>query len=103
MSKQTTNKGSLEDLSSELISVSRASEISGLTPGYIRRLLRQNRINGKRLGRDWFTTEETIREYLKQARRRGRPKESGSADILTDEPKKIEYPTKPRSEEKDDH
>lgn len=74
MSEQTTNGDSIEDLTSKLISVTRASEISGLTPGYLRRLLRQKRIDGKKIGRDWFTTEETIREYLKQERRRGRPK-----------------------------
>jgi len=74
VSEQTTNGDSIEDLTSKLISVTRASEISGLTPGYLRRLLRQKRIEGKKIGRDWFTTEETIREYLKQERRRGRPK-----------------------------
>jgi predicted HTH domain antitoxin len=61
----------LEDLTSKLISVTRAAEISGLTPGYIRRLLRNNIIEGKKIGRDWFTTEETIREYLATERRPG--------------------------------
>lgn len=76
MSEQTTNEDPLEDLTSELISVTRAAELSGLTPGYIRRLLRDKRIEGKRLGRDWFTTEEALREYLKEERRPGRPKSS---------------------------
>jgi hypothetical protein len=61
----------LEDLTSKLISVTRAAEISGLTPGYIRRLLRNNIIEGKKIGRDWFTTVETIREYLATERRPG--------------------------------
>lgn len=73
VSKQAANGDPLGDFASELISVTRAAEISGLTPGYIRRLLRQERIEGKRLGRDWFTTEEAIREYLRQEHRPGRP------------------------------
>ena len=74
MSEQTTNRDSFEDLTAKLISVTRAAEISGLTPGYIRRLLRQERIYGEKMGRDWFTTAEAIREYLTQERRPGRPK-----------------------------
>ena len=74
MSEETTQQSPLEDLTSKLISVNRASEISGLTPGYIRRLLRQERIEGERIGRDWFTTEEAIWKYLDQERRPGRPK-----------------------------
>jgi excisionase family DNA binding protein len=74
--EQTTNGESLEDLTSKLISVTRASEISGLTTSYIRRLLREGRIEGVKIGRNWLTTEETIREYLKQERRPGpKPKE----------------------------
>lgn len=61
----------LEDLTSKLISVTEASEISGLTPGYIRRLLRNKTIAGKKIGRDWFTTEEALRKYLEQERRPG--------------------------------
>ena len=76
MSEETTQPGPLEDLTSKLISVNRASEISGLTPGYIRRLLRQEKIEGERIGRDWFTTAETIREYLQQERHPGpKPKQ----------------------------
>ena len=75
MSEQTTNQDPLADLT-KLISVMEASEISGLTPGYIRRLLRNNVIAGKKIGRDWFTTAETIREYLQQERHPGpKPKQ----------------------------
>ena len=71
MSKQITNGDSLKDLTSKLISVTRAAEISGLTTGYIRRLIRNSEIEGVKVGRNWLTTEETIREYLKQERRPG--------------------------------
>lgn len=71
MTEKTTNGESLEDLTSKLISVTRASEISGLTTSYIRRLLRDGQIEGVKVGRNWLTTEEAIREYLKQDRRPG--------------------------------
>ena len=66
-----TNGDSLEDLTSKLISVTRAAEISGLTTSFIRRLLRDGRIEGVKIGRNWLTTEEAIRQYLGQDRRPG--------------------------------
>lgn len=71
MSTQATDQDPLEDLTSKLISVTRAAEISGLTTGYIRRLIRDKRIKGVKVGRNWLTTEEAIREYLEQERRPG--------------------------------
>lgn len=61
----------IDKLTSKLISVPQASRISGLTPSFIRRLLRRGDIEGIRIGRDWATTEEAIRKYLKQERRPG--------------------------------
>ena len=61
----------LDRLTSELISVTEASEISGFTPAYIRRLIRQNRIEGVRIGRNWLTTRRAIQEYLSTERRPG--------------------------------
>ena len=71
VSKQTSNPDPLEDHASKYISVLRAAEISGFTPGYIRRLLRNKVIEGKKIGRDWFMTEEALREYLAKERRPG--------------------------------
>lgn len=48
-----------------------ASELSELTTGLIRRRLREGKIAGVKKGRDWFTTREAIRAYLKQERRPG--------------------------------
>ncbi len=64
-------QNSLDELTSKLISVTEAAEMSGLTPSYIRRLLRNEVIVGKKIGRDWFTTEEAVRNYLEQERRPG--------------------------------
>ncbi len=69
--KQATQRGPIEELASTLISVTEASQISGLTTGYIRRLLRQGTIEGVKIGRNWLTTEEAIREYLGKERRPG--------------------------------
>ncbi|RLC39842.1 MAG: hypothetical protein DRH33_01790 [Candidatus Nealsonbacteria bacterium] len=46
------------------ISLKEASEISGYHPDYLSYLIRKGKIEGKRIGRDWFTTRESIRDYL---------------------------------------
>jgi hypothetical protein len=48
----------------DLISLNEAAELSGLSTGHLRHLLRQDEIWGKKMGRDWFTTEKAVREYL---------------------------------------
>jgi hypothetical protein len=57
--------------SDELIPLRKAAEISGLTPGHLRLLVRTGDIWGKKLGRDWFTTPQAVREYLARDRRPG--------------------------------
>jgi excisionase family DNA binding protein len=61
----------MEDIPSNLISVTEASRISGLTPGFIRLLVREGTIYGVKIGRNWVTTREAVREYLKKERRPG--------------------------------
>jgi hypothetical protein len=48
----------------ELISLSMAAEISGLSHSHLRLLVRRGDIWGKRMGRDWFTSEKAVKEYL---------------------------------------
>lgn len=55
----------------ELISLSEAAEISGLTPSFLRRLARRGDIWGKKVGHTWLTTEKAVREYLARDRRPG--------------------------------
>ena len=50
------------------ISLKKASEISGYHPDYLSFLIRKEKIKGRRIGRDWFTTEEAIRSYLSTKR-----------------------------------
>jgi excisionase family DNA binding protein len=71
MSKQTASRGSLEELTSALISVTEASQISGLSTSQLRKLLREGQIEGVKIGRNWLTTEEAVQEYLKQEIRPG--------------------------------
>ena len=66
MSEESTSRGSLVDLTSNLISVTEASELSGLTTGHLRKLLREGQIEGVKIGRNWLTTEEAIQQYLQQ-------------------------------------
>jgi len=71
VSKQTTKQDSLQGRTSDLISLQEAAEFSGLTPGHIRKLVREGQIEGVKIGRNWLTTREALQEYLKQERRPG--------------------------------
>jgi hypothetical protein len=42
-------------------------------------LIRRGEIWGKKIGRDWFTTTQAVREYLTRDRRPG-PKQSKTPD-----------------------
>lgn len=71
MPRETSGQDSIQDLAAQLISVTEASEFSGLTTSFIRRLLREQRIKGVKVGRNWLTTKEALQDYLKQDRRPG--------------------------------
>jgi hypothetical protein len=58
----------------ELISLQKAADQSGLSPGYLRILVRNGVIWGQKIGRNWVTTEKAVREYLAHKRKPGRPK-----------------------------
>ncbi len=61
----------------ELLSLKQAAKISGLTTGYLRRLARNDDLWCIKLGRNWFTTEQAVREYLARDRKPG-PKSNDS-------------------------
>ncbi|MFC2028866.1 DNA-binding protein [Chloroflexota bacterium] len=51
---------------SDLISLRKASELSGLSQGHLSLLIRNGVLWGTKLGsRNWFTTEEAVQSYLK--------------------------------------
>jgi excisionase family DNA binding protein len=49
---------------SEWISVKEAAEYTGYTEGHVRYLLREGTLDGRRFGRDWFTTVKALQKYL---------------------------------------
>jgi hypothetical protein len=55
----------------DLIPLKRAAEICGLSHSHLRRLVRDGEIEGRKLGRDWFTTLKAVREYEARDRRPG--------------------------------
>lgn len=59
----------------ELVSVREAAEYTGYSDGHIRHLLIHRLIDGRKFGRDWFTTKESIDKYLATNPRRGPQKQ----------------------------
>ena len=48
----------------DFISLKEASSISGYHPDYLSALIRKGEIEGEKVGRNWVTTEEEIRNYI---------------------------------------
>lgn len=55
----------------DLIPLSKAAELSGLSPSHLRLLVSSGEMWGKKLGRNWFTTSQAVREYVARDRRPG--------------------------------
>lgn len=54
-----------------LISLAEAAQRYGLAHGYLRRLLREGKLWGRKIGRNWVTTDEAMKAYLATERRPG--------------------------------
>ncbi len=48
----------------DLISLSKAAKLTGLSASHLRLLVRRGEVWGKKLGRNWLTTEQAVRNYL---------------------------------------
>jgi len=48
----------------EWISVKEAAKYTGYSTGHIRYLLIHGLVEGRKFGRDWFTTKEALNKYL---------------------------------------
>jgi hypothetical protein len=48
----------------KVISLHEASKISGYNQDYLSSLIRKNEIEGRKMGGNWFTTEEEIKGYI---------------------------------------
>lgn len=71
-----THDPSGEEAARKLITLSQAAKLSGLSQGHLRLLAKNGQIWAEKLGRNWVTTEKSIRKYLAQDRRPG-PKSKG--------------------------
>ena len=71
MSDQATGNDSNQPRLDELIPLSQAAEICGLSPDHLRRLVRQGDLWGMKIGRNWVTTEQAAREYIARDRKPG--------------------------------
>lgn len=54
-----------------LISLAEAAQRYGLAHGYVRRLIRERKLWGRKIGRNWVTTDEAMKAYLATERRPG--------------------------------
>jgi len=55
----------------DLITLSEAAGLCGLSPDHLRRLVRQGDLWGKKIGRNWVTTKKAIEKYLVSYRKPG--------------------------------
>lgn len=55
----------------DLISLSEAAKLSGLSPNHLRLLVSNGVIWGKKLGRNWVTTAQAVEEYIQLDRKTG--------------------------------
>jgi excisionase family DNA binding protein len=63
----------------ELITLSDAAQLSGLSSDHLRRLVRQGDLWGKKIGRNWVTTTAAVQEYIARDRKPGpKPQKSSS-------------------------
>jgi hypothetical protein len=64
MSDKTDYNKNQEPSLGDLISLRDASKISGLSQPHLSLLIRQGKLWGQKIGRNWVTTEQAIRKYL---------------------------------------
>jgi hypothetical protein len=84
MSNETSDSANSTP-SGDLISLAEAARTSGLSHSHLRLLVRQGKVWGTKIGRDWLTTEEAIRAYLATERKPGpKPRDDDQSDITTD-------------------
>ena len=77
MANQPTENDSQPSLD-ELISLTEAAAISGLSPSHLRLLVSSDEMWGMKIGRNWVTTNKAVLEYLARDRKPG-PKPSNNS------------------------
>ena len=62
---------------SDLIPLSTASQMSGLSTGHLRLLVTKGELWGTKVGRNWLTTKQAVIQYLDEEHKPGpKPKSS---------------------------
>jgi len=62
----------------DLISLSEAAKRTGISASHLRLIVRNGEVWGRKIGRNWLTTEQAVRNYLAQEHKPGpKPKEEG--------------------------
>ena len=64
-----------KEAAQQLISLTEAAELSGLSQGHLRYLVSHGKLWGIKIGRNWVTTEQAVRDYLAEDRRPGPKKQ----------------------------
>lgn len=57
----------------DLISLSEAEELFGISSAHLRRLAIQGKLKARKIGRNWVTTNDAVKEYNQNRRAPGRP------------------------------
>lgn len=47
----------------KVVSLSEAAKITGYHPDYLSALIRKKELDGRKVGKSWFTTEEALNDY----------------------------------------
>jgi excisionase family DNA binding protein len=55
----------------ELITFAEAARLSGFTDRHLRKLASQNKLWSIKLGRNWFTTAQAVKDYLETEHKPG--------------------------------
>lgn len=72
-SDETPNKPDIEDL----ITFAHAAQLAGFSDRHLRKLAASDELWAIKLGRNWYTTEQAIKDYLAKNKKRGpTPKKS---------------------------
>jgi excisionase family DNA binding protein len=77
MSDQEPDRINVQPNLKDLITFAEAARLCGFTDRHLRKLASENQLWAVKLGRNWFTTAQAVKEYLAKNRKRGpKPKKS---------------------------
>jgi hypothetical protein len=71
MPGENKGKSNQQPRMDELISLREAVELSGLKQPHLALMIRKGELWGKKVGRNWVTTAQVVRNYLARNRRPG--------------------------------